>query len=387
MDLLKTFVFDNTTHRVTVKVIDEKTFFLATDIGRILGIQRTRNSVKDFDEDEKDIHVVDTSGGQQETIFLTDIGVYRLLMRSNKPIARPFQKWVVQVIKSVQDTGKYDLQKEIEDMKRGYEEKLSDERMLRIKYNDGQDEKTHKKIVAGYADKPLVYFGKIKTLEDDRVLVKIGCTRSIRERVNGLINEFGGMAIFRVFECDRHEEFEKFLHQHVDIRRYTYSDKINDKKRSSEVFMMTKEELVRAENIAQRNLGQFRRNNKRDIDEVIGSHEIIRELCEKVGVSMTDQQEPEEVGYTNKRGRCTLEGPKIQRYSEDGEEHVQTYDCMMDAVRDVHTNIKKPTIERAIRSNCIEDGQRWAYLDRSLPDDTVQDIGETVVIGARRSPG
>jgi len=40
-----------------------------------------------------------TKGGKQKKWYLTELGVYRLILNSNKPIAAPFKKWVAKLIR------------------------------------------------------------------------------------------------------------------------------------------------------------------------------------------------------------------------------------------------------------------------------------------------
>jgi prophage antirepressor-like protein len=61
-------------------------------------------NIRDFDHDEKVLLQMQTLGGTQETTFLTEFGLYRLLGRSNKPVAKIFQKWVYNVIKEIRLT-------------------------------------------------------------------------------------------------------------------------------------------------------------------------------------------------------------------------------------------------------------------------------------------
>lgn len=378
MDILKAFVFNNCSHAVTI-LLDENDdpLFKASDIGKVLSITNVRTSIVDFDVEEKVVRsTYSSSCGNQDAIFLTEQGVFKLVMRSRKPIAKPFQAWVFNVLKTIRKTGKYDLQEEIDQIKDRYGEKS--EKICRA-YQDGLDERMHKEIVQGFDDKTVVYFGKIKTMDDDRVLVKIGCTKNIRARATQLKMEFGSMSIFRVFECDFHEPFEKFLQNHQDVRRYSYKKLINGTKKSQEVFCMTEEELTRALNIASRNVSQFRVNKKRDFDEMVNTNPTVRALCDKVGLPVHEDVGSEETVYDNKRGRCTLTGPKIQAYSEDGSRLIKTYDILIDAVREVMSDGgSQAGIKNACKNRTVKYGYRWAELDRSEADDKVQDIGETL---------
>jgi prophage antirepressor-like protein len=45
--------------------------------------------------------------------IISESGLYSLIMRSRKPVAKPFQKWVTkEVLPSIRKTGSYSLQKE-----------------------------------------------------------------------------------------------------------------------------------------------------------------------------------------------------------------------------------------------------------------------------------
>ena len=366
MDILKAFVFDGTSHQVHI-LLDENhdPLFKASDIGKVLTIKNIRTSIVDFDEHEACVRSTYTSSGERKATFLTEQGVFKLIMRSRKPIAKPFQTWVFNVLKTIRKTGKYDLEAEIAQIKDQYGEKC--ERLCR-EYKDTEDERLHQISIKGRDDKTAVYFGKIKTMDDGRALVKIGCTKNIRFRATQLKLEFGSMSIFKVLECDFHEPFEKFLHSHQDIRRYSYKELINGVKKSQEVFCMTQTELKRALNIATRNLSQFRVNKKRDFDELV-----------KVGLPVHDDIDSTDVQYANKRGRCTLTGPKIQAYSEDGSRLMKTYQILIDAVRDMRPDGgSQAGIKNAITNQTIKYGYRWAELERSKPDQLFQDIGETM---------
>lgn len=57
--------------------------------------------ISSVDEDEKDRKIVPTLGGNQETWFLSENGVYEVLMQSRKPIAKEFKKEVKKLLKAI----------------------------------------------------------------------------------------------------------------------------------------------------------------------------------------------------------------------------------------------------------------------------------------------
>ena len=63
-------------------------------------------------EDWKGIKPIDTLGGTQQMICLSEQGLYFFLGRSDKPKALPYQKWIAgEVVPSIRKTGEYKLEK------------------------------------------------------------------------------------------------------------------------------------------------------------------------------------------------------------------------------------------------------------------------------------
>ena len=61
-----------------------------------------------LDDDEKGVHSMDTLGGTQRINTVSESGMYALVMRSRKPEARAFRKWVTsEVLPAIRKTGGY----------------------------------------------------------------------------------------------------------------------------------------------------------------------------------------------------------------------------------------------------------------------------------------
>ena len=113
MDLIKAFTENNMNVNIIIKGTIENPLFRACDIGEALEIKNIHQTINDFDESEKGIILNDTPGGLQQTVFLTEEGLYRTLMKSRKPIAVKFQKWICSVLKEIRLNGKYELEKKV----------------------------------------------------------------------------------------------------------------------------------------------------------------------------------------------------------------------------------------------------------------------------------
>lgn len=60
------------------------------------------------DTEEKCTRTIITSGGSSTTAwFLTEDGLYEVLMQSRKPIAKQFKKEVKKILKQIRKTGGY----------------------------------------------------------------------------------------------------------------------------------------------------------------------------------------------------------------------------------------------------------------------------------------
>lgn len=88
----------------TVTVNDEPMFCLA-DICKALEIKNATDVAKRLDEDERTRLNL---GRQGETNFITESGLYAVILRSDKPNAKKFRKWVTsEVLPSIRKTGSY----------------------------------------------------------------------------------------------------------------------------------------------------------------------------------------------------------------------------------------------------------------------------------------
>lgn len=71
---------------------DDEPCFVAREVTDALALDRT--AVRKLDEDEKGVRLMHTPGGDQEVTTVTEPGFYKLVMRSRKPEAKAFQRWV-----------------------------------------------------------------------------------------------------------------------------------------------------------------------------------------------------------------------------------------------------------------------------------------------------
>ncbi|QWH26555.1 phage antirepressor Ant (plasmid) [Bacillus mycoides] len=94
--------------QVRTVVQGEDVWFVAQDVCDVLGINKQRDAYSRLDEDERGSVLVDTLGGQQNVNAINESGLYSLILRSRKPQAKSFKKWVTsEVLPSIRKHGAY----------------------------------------------------------------------------------------------------------------------------------------------------------------------------------------------------------------------------------------------------------------------------------------
>lgn len=94
----------------TIRVIDKdgEPWWVLTDVCRVLEIKNSRDVTNRLDADEKGVGQIDTPGGHQKMTIINEPGLYKVLLRSDKPQSKPLMRWVTHdVLPSIRKTGEY----------------------------------------------------------------------------------------------------------------------------------------------------------------------------------------------------------------------------------------------------------------------------------------
>jgi prophage antirepressor-like protein len=90
----------------------EKLQWVASDVCNCLEIRASgvSEALASLEDDEKGNANIVTPGGEQEMLTVTEPGLYRLIFKSRKPVAKRFQRWVFhEVLPAIRKTGSYSL--------------------------------------------------------------------------------------------------------------------------------------------------------------------------------------------------------------------------------------------------------------------------------------
>jgi len=228
MDIVEAFNSNGLHTEITIKGDHENPLFRASDIEVVLGMANIRNITRNFDETEKVLLTVQTVGGPQQVSYLTEIGLYTVLGRSDKPIARIFQKWIYTVVREIRLKGSYTLQQQLQQTQAqlDQERKEAEEKEIELR-----EEIKHSKTVPTL----YVYNTDVHQNMNEAIEVKIGITECVHKRIKNYktSNPFGKIIFSQEIESTNLRAMENIVHHFLHSFRL-----------QGEVFRIEMEELT-----------------------------------------------------------------------------------------------------------------------------------------------
>lgn len=94
---------------VRTVLIGDTPWFVANDVFRILAVSNTKDALRTLDEDEKSgVDIIDPHGRIQCTNCISESGLYSIVLRSRKPEAQAFRRWIThEVLPTIRKHGMY----------------------------------------------------------------------------------------------------------------------------------------------------------------------------------------------------------------------------------------------------------------------------------------
>ena len=256
MDLIKqideTFKFENKEIRVIGSY--NEPLFVAKDICDILELSNITNALRNIPEKWMTLQNVKSSYNSQNMIMLYEPAVYKLIMRSNKPIAQKFQEVVCEeILPSIRKTGEFKLKKMLEEKEQ--EKQILENENRRIKLEKEEihclNVKSNEKLlvieeynkknicnilIESYDNKNIVYVGYIGKINDVDSY-KFGSTKKISKRVQNHLKTYEKFELLFCIECEKHVDLEQCLKESKEIKkiRFSYPFFVENKKEKTNV--------------------------------------------------------------------------------------------------------------------------------------------------------
>jgi anti-repressor protein len=109
MSNLQIFTYSDKQVRTILK--DGNPWWVLKDVCDILELSNNRMVADRLEEDEvSQTYVTDNLGRQQETTIINESGLYNVILRSDKPEAKAFKRWIThEVLPAIRKTGGYSM--------------------------------------------------------------------------------------------------------------------------------------------------------------------------------------------------------------------------------------------------------------------------------------
>ena len=123
--MIEIFKFENQQVRFVGTADDY--WWIAKDVCAVLEISDTSQAVDSLDEDEKLLRTIYASGQNRAMWCINESGLYSLILRSRKPQAKKFKKWITsEVLPAIRKTGSYSIKNQNSDSRLAEDLMLAD---------------------------------------------------------------------------------------------------------------------------------------------------------------------------------------------------------------------------------------------------------------------
>ena len=103
---LQTWSYESSEIRTIQK--DGEPWWVLSDVCKVLELSSPHKVADRLEADEKGRNLIPTLGGMQEMTTVNESGLYAVILRSDKPQAKPFRRWVTsEVLPSIRKHGAY----------------------------------------------------------------------------------------------------------------------------------------------------------------------------------------------------------------------------------------------------------------------------------------
>lgn len=103
-------IFNYRSHQIRTMMVDDEPWFVAADVCGILGLARQQDATRHLDTSDKRGCLINTPLGRQTMITVNEPGLYCLILRSRKPEAKDFTRWIThEVLPALRRTGFYQM--------------------------------------------------------------------------------------------------------------------------------------------------------------------------------------------------------------------------------------------------------------------------------------
>lgn len=363
------------------KILLEKNFVIEKDYKKLL--------MQQHKQDDK------THGGHNKEIFMLNVDTFKkFCLKVGTKKADEIHEYFIKLEHIMFEITKEEcneLKQQLEQIE-NVKNKEMEEKIVKEKEN---------MLLKEYCNSgPLVYIIKVKTFPNGEYVVKIGhSTIGIQNRYNEHKKNYEECILMNCVSADKSKDFERFLHQHNSIRLNKVND-LTGHEHENELFLIGKEltyEMISSiindnKNNFNYNIGELMKenellkykltNNQNNLNnEILNElNNAIKILSNKVdNLEKTNKEIINKINCNNIKTTTNFNtplpslGPRLQKINPDNLQLVKVYESVSEAMKE-NSQIKRPSINKAIENNTIYCGYRWLFVNRDIDPTIIENV-------------
>ena len=399
--------------KVNAKMLLEKQFIIDKDYKKLILLQQKQNFAPQTCGAK-----TDTRGGHNKEIIMLNIETFKkFCLKAGTKKADEIHEYYMKMEELLHETleeesNELKLQLEqakveitqIEDKKKKeYQLQLAKEKIL-------EREKVLLKEFETIGS--IFYIIKVKTFENGQYIVKVGESRiGIVNRYKEHKYKYDECLLLDCFLVNKSKDFETFIKENEYIRPSKVTD-LPGHETEQELFLIGKNLSYKTLlNLVNNNTKYFNDNNnevkkleleleilkiKENSTQTNNDNENIKELVKMVSIlntkihnlektnkeileKLNSQQTKVVTGFSEPL--VTL-GPRLQKINPETLQLVKVYETIAECMKE-NSDIKRPSINKAIEECTIYNGFRWLLVDRSLDPNIILNIKPTKITRAQ----
>jgi hypothetical protein len=377
--------------KVNAKILLEKHFTLNVDFTNLLLLQ------------QKQEHT--THGGHNKEIFMLNVNTFKkFCLKAGTKKADEIHDYFIKlenVLQEILFEESEELKQQllqVEDKKKlEYETKLATQKVI----------EREKILLNTYGTiGSIFYVIKVKTYENKQYVIKVGeSRRGITDRYKEHKNKHEECVLLDCFPVNKSKDFETFIKEH-DLIRPNKVKNLQGHETDLELFLIGKNLSYQTLlNIINNNIKYFNNNDNSKLEleneqlklllemkSTDNDNGLIQELIKTVkdlshkvdglshkvdAVEKSNKLNAHETKVVTGFSEPLLTvGPRLQKINPETMMLIKVYETVSEAMKE-NSNIKRPSINKAIVENTIYYGYRWLLVDRELDPNIIHNITPT----------
>lgn len=179
--------------------------FIAKEVTEILGYRTANDAIKYLDEDEKLVRQLIVAGQNRNISIITESGLYSLILKSKKPEAKSFKKWITsEVLPSIRKHGAYMTSSKLEEVL------LNPDTLIQLATNLKAEQEKVKELTKTVT-KQQHYVNFVERCFDNEEKIDIGQSAKILELPYGRNTLFKKLREMGIFFKNKNEPKQQFI--------------------------------------------------------------------------------------------------------------------------------------------------------------------------------